>query len=157
MGRKTKYKKEMCCKVKEFAEKGFINTQLAKALKIDRATFYRWQEKYSDFCDAVKEGKEIVDDLVESALLKRAIGFEYKEVKKITVPVEDEDGEGVSKKSKKTKVIKTETVTKIVPPDVSADMNWLKNRRPDDWRDKQDINLNGNLEIEVEFFDDEDE
>jgi len=58
---------------------------------------------------------------VENALLKRALGYEYEEVKE-----KFEDG-----------VITERTVTKKeVVPDTTAQIFWLKNRKPDKWRDK---------------------
>ena len=88
---------------------------------ISRDSFYQYKKEFSDFSDTLKETKEIVDAQVENALLKRALGYEYKEVTKKVV-----DGE-----LKVTKVI-----TKQVVPDTTAQIFWLKNRRPDKWREK---------------------
>ena len=71
--------------------------------------------------EALKKGKEIVDIQVENALLKRALGYEYMEER---VEISEKDGR---------KVIQ---MTKTVPPDTTAQIFWLKNRRPDQWRDK---------------------
>lgn len=76
-----------------------------------------------------KKGKEVVDIEVENALLKRALGYSYEE-KKVEV---SEEG---------TKVTKT---IKEVVPDTTAQIFWLKNRRPDRWRDKQDIEHSGQI------------
>ena len=95
---------------------------------ISKATLYQWQINYPEFSDALKRGKKPVDDEVENALLKSALGFEYEET--ITDTFEHEDGKAYSH----TKVYK-----RYSPPSNTAQIFWLKNRRPDRWRDKQDI------------------
>ena len=77
----------------------------------------------------------MVDRQVENALLKRALGYQYDE---ITL----EDG------------IETKRVTKEVIPDTTAQIFWLKNRKPDQWRDKQNLELSGTLETEKTKLDD---
>ena len=69
------------------------------------------------------------------ALLKRALGYDYTEER---VEVSKENG----KKSVKT----TQTV-KHVPPDTTAQIFWLKNRRPDRWRDKQQLEHSGSVDV----------
>lgn len=90
-----------------------------------RTTLYDWYNRYPNILNAVKKGKEPVDIQVENALLKRALGYDYEEV--IT---EMEDG-GNGRQRKHIRKI-----TKHMPPDVTAQIYWLKNRRPDRWRDK---------------------
>ena len=77
--------------------------------------------------------KEVADARVESALYKRAIGYEYTETSKEVGP----DG------------TKTKTTTKQVAPDVTAQIYWLNNRRPDRWRNKQDISIEGASKVEI--------
>ncbi len=103
---------------------------------ITTSTLYDWKNKYSEFSEALKRGKEVVDIEVENALLKRALGYDYTEER-----VErSQDG---GKKS-----IKTVQTVKHIPPDTTAQIFWLKNRRPDRWRDKQQIEHSGTLEVE---------
>jgi hypothetical protein len=83
---------------------------------------------------ALKQGKEVVDRQVENALLKRALGYRYKEVT-------EEHGE-VSK-----------VVTKEVQPDAVAQIFWLKNRKPDVWRDRKDLEHSGNMTVNNPFAD----
>ena len=84
-----------------------------------------WKDKYPDISDTLKKGKDVVDRQVENALLKRALGYEYTEVTREYIP---EVGE----------VTVTKEVTKQVVPDTTAQIFWLKNRKPDKWRDKQE-------------------
>lgn len=108
-----------------WARDGLTDEQVAYNMGINKATLYRWKEKYCDICDALKRGKEVVDRQVENALLKRALGYEYTETTREYIPELDE---------MKT----TKKVTKQVAPDTTAQIFWLKNRKPDKWRDKQE-------------------
>lgn len=108
-------------KIEGWARDGLTDEQIAKNIGISRSTLNVWKDRYSDISDALKKGKDIIDRQVENALLKRALGYEYEEVKE-----KFEDG-----------VITECTVTKKeVVPDTTAQIFWLKNRKPDKWRDK---------------------
>lgn len=124
MARPSKYETHVAPRleeIKDWCRNGATDEEIAKRLGISRDSFYQYKKEFSDFSDTLKETKEIVDAQVENALLKRALGYEYKEVTKKVV-----DGE-----LKVTKVI-----TKQVVPDTTAQIFWLKNRRPDKWREK---------------------
>ena len=82
-----------------------------------------------EISEALKRGKEVVDIQVENALLKRALGYSYTEKKTENGP----DGKKV-----------TVTVKEVIP-DTTAQIFWLKNRRPDVWRDKQEIEHGGKI------------
>ena len=114
-----------------YARDGLTDEQIAKNLDITPSTLYEWKRRYSEISEALKKGKEVVDIEVENALLKRALGYSYEE-KKVEV---SEEG---------TKVTKT---IKEVVPDTTAQIFWLKNRRPDRWRDKQDIEHSGAVNV----------
>jgi len=104
-----------------WAQEGLTDEQMAEKMGIVPSTLYDWKNKFPKISEALKKGKEIVDIQVENALLKRALGYDYQEER-----VERSDKDGV-------KVIQT---LKHVPPDTTAQIFWLKNRRPDKWRDK---------------------
>lgn len=112
-------------RVKGWARDGLTDEQIADKMGIHPATFYRWMAESREFCEAIKEGKAPVDIEVENALLKRALGFEYVET---TTEIHDMPDGTQRKHIKKT--------TKMVVPDTAAAFIWLKNRRPDKWRDK---------------------
>ena len=108
-------------KLEGWARDGLTDEQIAKNMKISPATLYNWKKDHLEILESLKKGKEVVDYEVENALLKRALGYEYVEVKTKT------EGGVV------TEVTET---TKQVVPDVTAQIFWLKNRKPDAWRDK---------------------
>lgn len=90
---------------------------------ISHTTLYEWRKKYPNISEALKKGKEVVDVEVENALYKRAIGYDYEE----TTEEQSEDG------------YKKRVIKKHMPPDTTACIFWLKNRKPREWRDKQEV------------------
>lgn len=132
---KSKYEtdvKPRLVEIEAWKRDGLTDEQICKNLGIVKDTFYKYKEKYTDFSDALKKGKEVADIEVENALFKRAIGYKYKEVIK---EVKEIDG-------KKSTYIKE--VTKEMAGDVGAQIFWLKNRKSSKWKDKQDIDIEDN-------------
>ena len=120
-------------RLEAWARDGLTDEQLAHNMGIATSTLYDWKNRFPQLSGALKKGKDVVDIMVENSLLKRALGYEYSEEK---VEVETTpDGKLLSRK-----VVQT---VKQVVPDVTAQIFWLKNRRPDLWRDRQDINHSG--------------
>lgn len=113
-------------KLEGWARDGLTDEQIAENMGISRSTLNSWKDKYSDISDTLKRGKEVVDRQVENALLKRALGYRYDEVTM-------ENG------------VETKRVTKEVMPDTTAQIFWLKNRKPEEWRDKKDVDLVGEV------------
>lgn len=95
--------------------------ELAKKLGVAPKTLSLWERKYPQIEEALRQGREITDVQVENAILKKALGFETTEIKKVV------KADGAEE---------TTTIHKSVPPDVSAASVWLKNRCPERWRDK---------------------
>lgn len=113
-------------KIEGWARDGLTDEQIAVNIGIGYSTLQTWKSKYQDIQDTLKRGKEVIDRQVENALLKRALGYEYEEVK--------EKFEG--------NVMTERTVTKKeVIPDVTAQIFWLKNRKREAWADRQNIEL----------------
>ena len=104
-----------------WARDGLTDEQIAGNIGINTSTLYDWKNKFPKISESLKKGKEVVDIQVENALLKRALGYEFQETR---VEKSDKDG---------TKIIQT---LKHIPADTTAQIFWLKNRRPDKWRDK---------------------
>lgn len=149
VGRRGKYEdwldEDSLLKVQGWARDGLSNEQIAHNMGITFQTLYKWQDKYSELREALKKGKEVVDREVENALLKRALGYEYDEVTQ--EPVTDKDT-GI------TEMRVTKRVTKQIVPDVTAQIFWLKNRKPQEFRDKHDVDLSGHVELPVVLRDD---
>lgn len=125
-GRKTSFKKEYIEQAVKLCKKGFIDIELADFFNVSKATINNWKKEYPEFLDSLKKGKNFSDAKVEQALYDRALGFEYKELKK---------EESTSPHGSATKTTKT---TKKVVGDTTAQIFWLKNRQPERWKDKRD-------------------
>ena len=107
-----------------WARDGLTDEQIAGNIGINTSTLYDWKNKFPKISESLKKGKEVVDIQVENALLKRALGYDFQETR---VEKSDKDG---------TKIIQT---LKHIPADTTAQIFWLKNRRPDKWRDKPEM------------------
>ena len=131
-------------KLEAWARDGLTDEQIARNIGINVKTLYDWKNKYSNICNALKKGKEVVDIQVENALLKRAIGYRYDEITREDVPIKDEHGKVIGRELRITKI-----VTKEVQPDTTAQIFWLKNRKPAGWRDKQEVEHSGDIKVEL--------
>lgn len=125
-------------KIEGWARDGLTDEQIAGNIGISRSTLNEWKKKYTDISDTLKRGKEVVDRQVENALLKRALGYQFNEV---TQEKTWSDELGIYEMSV------TKIVTKEVNPDTTAQIFWLKNRKPKEWRDKQDIEHSGSMDF----------
>lgn len=127
--------------IEGWARDGLIDEQIAHNIGIHRDTLYDWKKKHPDISDALKNGKEVVDRRVENALLKKALGFSYEEE---TFEMIDDLISG------KQKLVLTKKVKKQVAPDATAQIYWLKNRKPKEWRDKQQVDIAVSTEDKVD-------
>lgn len=134
-------KKEKLILLEGWARDGLTDEQIAKNMGISRSTLSDWKKKYSDISDILKKGKEVVDREVENALLKRALGYKYKEVTKERIETRDANGVITAVDLKTTKIVEKE-----VSPDITAIIFWLKNRKPEEWRDKREVENKETLE-----------
>lgn len=120
---------------KALALDGYIDRDMAPVMGISVRTLHYWKKRYPEFADALQKGKDVVDEGVESALLKRAMGYEVEETEVIA------DKSGKASRVKRTK--------KQIAPDVIAQIFWLKNRKPTKWRDKHDIEHGGEIAVQI--------
>lgn len=135
--RRDKYKywltKEGLIKIEGWAKDGLSDEQIAHNIGINKGTIYQWKKKYKAIDEVLKKGKEVVDRQVENALLKRALGYDYEEETKMIA----ESGK------KSIKVVK-----KHIPPDTTAIIFWLKNRKREQWRDVNKIEIDKPVQVE---------
>jgi len=140
MGRRSKYDPDTTpTQAYEYARDGMLNEEIAKKLGIAVQTLYDWIKRYPELDDAIKDGKRPVDIEVEQALLRSAVGYEVDYV--------EEELDAANK------VIKSKRGATHVKPNPTSLIFWLKNRRPDKWRDKQDIEHSGEIKIEIDADD----
>lgn len=136
VGRPTAYKKEYNEQVTKLCRLGATDIEIADFFEVSESTLNLWKKKHPQFSESIKKGKEISDMEVANSLYNRAKGYEYE-----TVKVFQFQGEPV-----------IVPVIEKVAPDTGAAMAWLKNRRPKEWRDKQDIEANITINKGLEDF-----
>ena len=129
-GRKPIYKVAFIEQAGQLYERGATDVEVAAFFGVSTKTIYRWSHKYPLFCLALKNGKAAADDRVERSLYHRATGYTFEAEK-----VFQYQGEIVRAK-----------VIEHVPPSDTAMIFWLKNRRPEDWRDKHEIDHTGSID-----------
>ena len=126
-GRKSKYENIDLKQVKRIASLNLTDKQIAKALGICEKTLNTYKKQHPEFLQSLKAGKKLVDDKVVASLFQRAVGYSHPDVH-----ISNYQGN----------VTKT-AIIKHYPPDVAACFIWLKNRQPDQWRDRVEHSLTG--------------
>jgi hypothetical protein len=125
MARPTEYREAHAEGAAKLARLGATDAEIADFFNVDVRTVYRWKNTYEGFCHALKAGKEEADARVERSLYHRAIGYEQEAVK-IFMPAGKDDPVYAP-------------YTERIAPDTTAAIFWLKNRRPQEWRDRQEV------------------
>lgn len=113
--------------VEGWARDGLTQQQIADNLGINIDTLIEYKKKYIEFSEALKRGKEIADYQVENALFKKAIGY--------TIQVNEQ-------KIDKDGCVHDLVKDVHIPPDTTAQIYWLKNRKPKEWRDRVEVFTN---------------
>lgn len=126
-GRPTAYDPDIHLVLTEtMAQLGLTEEEIASKLRLSVRTIARWKVKHPEFLEALKSGKVEPDQLVIRSLYQRAVGYYYSAVK--IFKIKDEPATIVR-------------YLEHVPPDVTAQIFWLKNRLPKDWRDRHEVGL----------------
>ena len=139
MARQGKYR-EWCDKygfdlLRRLAEEGNSDEEIAKKCGLDIEVFTRWKKKYHKFSDAIEIGRFEADFSVESALYRKAIGYNVKTPKTYKLKRVEFDPE-TGKKIREYEELEVAEDECYVPPDLRAEMFWLKNRQPRRWSEK---------------------
>ena len=125
-GQPTRYKPEYVEQVYKLTVKGLTDKDLADLFKVREQTVNNWKNKYPEFFESLKRGKDEFDsNVIEKSLARRASGYQYTETTKAI--------------NKEGKMVIIKEVVKEIAPDPTSIIFWLKNRRPDRWRDVQHV------------------
>lgn len=125
-GRPTSYRQEFVEQVAKLCALSATDAEIADFFGVTVTTLNRWKISHPDFCAAIKVAKEEADNRVERSLYNRAVGYSFDSEKIVTV----------SRGANMGSEIERVKIKEHVPPDVTAQIFWLKNRRKDDWRDR---------------------
>ncbi len=119
VGRPTDYRPEYVELARKYCASGQTDRELADFFEISTQTLLNWKAEHPEFLGVIKNAKDVADERVERSLYHRALGYTYEAEELFQY-----QGEVIRAK-----------VRKHVPPDVVAQIFWLKNRRKDTWRD----------------------
>lgn len=133
-GRPSKYYSHVQPKlllIEAWSRDGLTLEQMAENLGVALSSLCEYKNQYPELSEALKNGREVIDVMVENALLKAALGYDYREeeLNKIT-------GEPIE-------------LRKVAHPNTTALIFWLKNRKPREWRDKQELEHSGNVGVQI--------
>lgn len=135
MARPDKWKDEYVRIAEGAAKLGATDREVAEMLGVSERTLNYWKHQRPELVAALKVGKEAADQRVEQSLYRRAVGYSHDAVK-IFMPA------GAEKPV-------YAPYTEHFAPDTTAAIFWLKNRRPQDWRDKQEVEHSGGVSLSV--------
>lgn len=142
--KRNKYQTNVAPFLKEIgqmARDGATEAEIAGKLNVAYSTFKKYKSDHEELRQALAANKEMADLNVEAALYRRATGFEYDEVTQ---------ERRFNRQTGEFELVTTKTVTKTVPPDTTAQIFFLKNRRPDKWRDKQTMEISAPIDETAE-------
>jgi transposase-like protein len=112
--------------------------ELSEVLGINRSTLDDWRKNHVEFSVMIEMGKNDATDRVERALYERATGYTYPSEKIVVVS----GGQGMGSSVERV------PIKEHCPPDPGAAIHWLKNRRPTEWKDKQEVEHSGKVSLE---------
>lgn len=130
VGRPRKYEANYPEQAEKLCKLGATDADMADFFEVVESTINAWKIDYPDFSESIKRGKMLADANVADRLYQRAMGFEHdsEEIKVVDSQIE------------------RVPIRKIYPPDTTAAIFWLKNRRASNWRDKTETELSGKVD-----------
>lgn len=124
-------------RIRGWARDGLIDKDIAKSMHVSYSTLRAWRDRFPEIAEALSQGKDAADRVVENALYLSATGFSKTVRKPVKVKQIDYDPETGKKVAERERYIVVEEGI-FVPPQVTAQIFWLKNRKPEQWRDRQE-------------------
>lgn len=128
-GRPATFDPAICEQVVKLCKLGLTDKELSDVFSVSERTWNYWKGNYPELLHAIRAGKEVADAIIAERLFERAKGFEHDAIELKVVS----DGMGMGSSVEKV------AVRKIYPPDTIAAMFWLKNRQPDRWRERAEV------------------
>ncbi len=135
VGRPSSYQPGYAIQAQKLCELGATDAEIAEFFGVVYFTLVRWKSQFPEFNAALKTAHAAADTRVERSLYQRAIGYTYEAVK-IFMPA------GASEPV-------YAPYREVVPPDTTAQIFWLKNRKREEWRDAHKVEHSGTLTLEA--------
>lgn len=117
------YRSEFAAQAKKVCRLGATNEELADFFGVSSRTIKNWFVRHPKFGEAVKRGKMAADAEVANKLYQNAKGYKHLAFKMFC-----HEGRVVTKR-----------YVEHYQPNTTAQIFWLKNRRPDLWRDRHEF------------------
>jgi hypothetical protein len=148
----AKYSKKLvnqiCSLIKEDS---YTIAELCLKVGISERSFYEWKTKYAEFAEAIKRAEDDFNSLLvveaKKSLVKLVKGYTIQEKRTVTIDSgkKNEEGKPVVK-------VKEHTVTdKYFQPNPTSIIFTLTNRDPDNWKNRQDNNITGDITLKSEL------
>ncbi|MBZ9975492.1 hypothetical protein [Mesorhizobium sp. BR-1-1-10] len=150
VGRPTEFKPEYSEQAAKLCRLGAIDADLAEFFDVSEVTINAWKKAQPEFLKSIKGGKAIADREVAEKLIDRALGAHYSQQKEVKLKSVKYDPKTFKKMSEEERV-EVITLEMTAPPDTQALIFFLKNRRPDLWRDKQEVEHSANKDAPPVF------
>lgn len=153
-GRKNKYDTHVFPRLEEIAHwcrDGLTEEEICQRLGVSHSSFAEYKKKYPELLDTLKKNKEVADYKVEDSLYMNATGYEYEEETWERVRVDPPYWSEEEQQYIDYRLVLTKTVKKKKHPDTTAQIFWLKNRKPQQWRDKQELEHSGGLDSKLDL------
>lgn len=128
-GRPSKYRDEFAGQAFQLCLLGATDAELATFFDVSESTLNNWKAAHPAFLESLKEGKLEADAMVAERLFRLATGYDYSE--QVAV-----GAKGI-----------VVTVQRHQPPHPTAAIFWLKNRRPTQWRDKHEVEVEATVNV----------
>lgn len=112
---------------------GLTMAEIAAEMHVAKQTLYKWRADHPEFMDALNDGRALADLTIEDSLYQRAKGYRKKTIRR--------------RKSPQGEVLE-ETIEDI-PPDTTACIFWLKNRKPEQWRDRREVDTTQDTDARI--------
>lgn len=124
--------------IAKWCRSGLTDKEIWNRLDIEKSSYYAYQNKFPEFKETVHKNKEFCDAEVENQFYKNCLGYEYVEQTVSTKKeVIYEDGKRVREISEPVVI----DLVKHKPSETNAAKFWLQNRDPENWKEKQQIDL----------------
>ena len=144
----AKYNKKIVdCICELIATDSYTVAEICKTVRISKETYYTWLKGKPDFSDSIKKAEDQFNDLVvveaKRSLIKLVKGYTVQEKKTVTTDTgkKDEAGKPI------VKIKEHSVVDKHYQPNTAAVIFTLTNRDPDNWKNKQEQKLSGEIGI----------
>lgn len=123
--------------IKGWAREGITDKELYDMLGVGHDTFYRWKKDIKEFSDTLQEGREKAN----GELLNRAFMLAMGHTQTVTEPMKVKQGD--------YETIEMVTYEKHMQPNAAMMQFMLKNRMPNRYKDKHEVDVSGNVGVRI--------